>query len=449
VVRLSYYKGLLLSDYYAPGLKWSDEFKKYIGFAYKYRDVLEYFKREEIEIEDNVLDTLPFPMIEDKITLRDYQAKALFFWNRAGKRGIIVLPTGAGKTAVGIKAITKVKTSTLILVPTIDLLDQWYEKIKDSLNYSPGRIGGGYDELKAITVITYDSAYTRVEEIGNKFAFVIFDEVHHLPSEGYSQVAQMLASPYRLGLTATPEREDSRHKLLPDLVGPVVFRLRTSDLAGKYLAEFEIKKIYVSLTDEEKKKYEELRKKLKQFLSSRNMKLDSLESFHKLVKLAGRDPEAREALLAWHTALRISVNSKAKIEKLRELLDEYCNEKENKIIIFTRDVEMAYNVSREFLIPVVTYKTSKDERSEILRKFKGGKYKVIVASSVFDEGVDIPDANIGIVLGGYGTSRQMLQRLGRILRKKEGEKNKALLIEIVTKGTSDYNLSKRRHRATV
>ncbi|BDC18178.1 DEAD/DEAH box helicase family protein [Acidianus sp. HS-5] len=447
MVRLSYYKGLIVSDYYAPGLKWNDDFKKYIGFAYKYRDVLEYFKNEGVEIQDEVLNTLPFPVVEDKLTLRDYQAKALFFWNRARRRGIVVLPTGAGKTSIGIKAIAKVKASTIIIVPTIDLLDQWYDNIQEFLNYSPGRVGGGYDELKAITVITYDSAYTRVEEIGNKFAFVIFDEVHHLPSEGYSQMAQMLASPYRLGLTATPEREDSKHRLLPDLVGPIVFRLKTSDLAGKYLAEFEIRKIYVSLTDEEKNRYDELRRKLKEFLASKKMRLDSLYSFHRFVKLASRDQEAREALLAWHNALRIAVNSRAKIEKLRELLNEYDNEK-NKIIIFTRDVEMAYSISREFLIPVVTYKTSKDERSEILRKFKEGKYSVIVASSVFDEGVDVPDANIGILLGGYGTSRQMLQRLGRILRKKE-ENNKALLIEIITKGTSDYNLSKRRHRATV
>lgn len=89
----------------------------------------------------------------------------------------------------------------------------------------------------------------------------------------------------------------------------------------------------------------------------------------------------------------------------------------------------------------MTYKTSKDERFEILSKFKEGNYRVIVASTVFDEGVDIPDAEIAIIMGGYGTKRQFIQRLGRILR---GRGKKALLIEIVTKGTADYRLSKRR-----
>lgn len=115
-----------------------------------------------------------------------------------------------------------------------------------------------------------------------------------------------------------------------------------------------------------------------------------------------------------------------------------------KIIIFTRNTSMVYEISRLFLIPAVTYKTNKQERIEILEKFRSGKYNVIVTSSVLDEGIDVPDASIGIVLGGYGTSRQFIQRLGRILRKKENKK--ARLIEIITKGTSDYNLSKRRRQ---
>ncbi|ARM75066.1 DEAD/DEAH box helicase [Acidianus manzaensis] len=444
MVNLRYFKGLLLSDFYAPGFKWNDELKSYVALAYKYRDTLSYFRENNTEIIDNVLDLLPFPIIQDEIKLRKYQIDALKSWLKY-KRGIIVLPTGAGKTVVGLKAISKLKVSTVIIVPTIDLIDQWYTAITSNLNFQAGRIGGGYNELKGITIMTYDSAYSRVEELGNKFYFAIFDEAHHLPSEGYSQIAEMLVAPYRLGLTATPERQDGKHVLLPKLVGPVVYRISTSELSGKYLAEFEIKKIYVELTDQEKQMYLMYRKQLSDFLEKAKIRLNSLYAFHRLLRLAGRNARAREALLAWHNAVNISVNSESKIQKLRELLNQYKNE---KIIIFTRDVEMAYRVSKEFLIPAVTYKTPKDERNEILRKFKESKYNVIVTSSVFDEGVDVPDATIGIILGGYGTSRQMLQRLGRILRKKEN-KNKALLIEIVTKGTSDYNLSRRRSHAAI
>ncbi|AWR98205.1 DEAD/DEAH box helicase [Acidianus sulfidivorans JP7] len=445
MVTLRYFKGLLLSDFYAPGFKWNEELKCYAALGYKYRDTISYFTENDIKIKDNVLDLLPFPDIQEEIRLRKYQIDSLKAWIKAGKRGVIVLPTGAGKTLVALKAISKLKVSTLVIVPTIDLINQWYSAINSHLRFQSGRVGGGYDEIKGITVMTYDSAYSRVEEIGNKFYFVIFDEVHHLPSEGYSQIAEMLIAPYRLGLTATPERQDGKHILLPKLVGPIVYSISASELSGQYLAEFEIKKIYVELTDNEKQLYLMYRKQLENFLNKAKIRLDSLYSFHKLLRLAGRDPKAREALLAWHNAVNIAVNSESKIEKLRELLNKFQNE---KIIIFTRDVEMAYRVSKEFLIPVVTYKTQKDERNEILRKFKEGKYRVIVTSSVFDEGVDVPDASIGIILGGYGTSRQMLQRLGRILRK-DDNKNKALLIEIVTKGTSDYNLSKRRSHATI
>ena len=437
MVHLRYFKGLILSDAYAPGMRWSDELKSYTALAFKYRDIKKYFVENDVKIEEEVFDTLPFPIINDKITLRDYQEEAVKAWLKT-KRGVIVLPTGAGKTQVALKIISLLRVPTLIVVPTIDLINQWREKIIKYLGVEPGIIGGGEDSLKGITIITYDSAYSRAEELGNKFLLLIFDEVHHLPSEGYSMIAQLFASPYRLGLTATPERDDGKHDLYPILVGPIVYRKDFKDLSGKYLATFKIIRVYTSLTEEEKKKYKELRKKLKDFLSSRGMELKSLSDFHKLVSLATKDKEAREALLAWHEALNIAVNSESKIEKLRELLEQFKGE---KIIIFTRDTQLAYKISKLFLIPAVTYKTDKDERKEILEKFKNNEYKVIVASTVFDEGVDIPDASVAIVLGGYGTKRQFLQRLGRILRGKDKE---ALMIEVVTKGTVDYRLSKKR-----
>jgi len=437
VVYLKYFKGLILSDAYAPGMKWSDELKAYSALAFKYRDIKRYFIEKNVNIEENVFNTLPFPIVKDKIELRDYQAEAVRAWLKS-KRGVIVLPTGAGKTQVALKIISTLKVPTLIIVPTIDLVNQWKERIIKYLDFEPGVIGGGEDSLKGITVITYDSAYTRAEELGNKFLLLVFDEVHHLPSEGYTTMAQLFASPYRLGLTATPEREDGKDKLYPILVGPIVYRKEFKELSGKYLATFRVVRVYTSLTEKEAEKYKELRKKLKDFLSSRRMKLNSLSDFHKLVRLAAKDKEAREALLAWHESVNIAVNSESKIDKLRELLEQY---KDEKILIFTRDTHMAYKISKLFLIPVVTYKTNKDEREEILEKFKNGIYKVIVVSTVFDEGVDVPDASVAIVLGGYGTKRQYLQRLGRILRGKDKE---ALMIEVVTKGTADYRLSKKR-----
>lgn len=441
---LRYSKGLLMSDIYAPQLEWNERAKCYIGYAKNYPLVLNYFQESEIEYKDDVLNLVPFPKVKEVEGLRDYQRKAIEAWSKKG-RGIVVLPTGAGKTMVGLAAISKTKISTLIVVPTVDLLYQWAKSVENVLGTKPGIVGNGEDDIRGITVITYDSAYTRAEGLGNKFGMLIFDEVHHLPSEGYSQIGLLFASPYRLGLTATLEREDGRHRVLPSLVGPVVFRMDVNQLKGKYVSDFEVKRIYVELKEEEVERYTELRKKMNSYLRKKRIKMSSLKDFRKLVYLASREKEGREALLAWQEALRLAVNSESKMDKLREILSNMIND---KVIIFTRDTFMAYKISREFLIPAITYKTPKDEREDILERFKEGEYKVIVTSSVLDEGVDVPDANVAIMMAGYGTRRQFLQRLGRILRKKEGKS--ALLIELVTKNTSDHGLSvRRRKNATV
>jgi superfamily II DNA or RNA helicase len=153
----------------------------------------------------------------------------------------------------------------------------------------------------------------------------------------------------------------------------------------------------------------------------------------------GRDPKAREALLARNRALKIAVNSEAKLDLLAEKLEVY---KEEKVLIFTLYNDLVYTVSKRFLIPAVTHQTSREERREILTNFSEGKYRVIVTSQVLDEGVDVPDASVGIVLGGTGSKREFVQRLGRLLRKKEGKVAK--LIEIISKETVEVNISRRR-----
>ncbi len=442
MATLRYSKGILISDTYAPQLRLNDRTKSYIGYGKDYLDVLTYFNESEIEVRDYVMDLLPFPQVREVTRLRDYQRKATEKWS-INKRGIVVLPTGAGKTMVGLKAIDVCRVASLIVVPTIDLLYQWAKAVEDNLGVKAGIIGNGENEVKGITVTTYDSLYTRAEELGNKFGLLVFDEVHHLASQGYSEAARIFASPYRLGLTATPEREDGRHKVLPSLVGPVVFRMDVNQLRGKYVSDFEIKRIYVELKDDEAERYRELREKMHKYLKRKKMRLSSLSDFKRLIYLASKEKEGREALLAWQEALRLAVNSESKVDKLREILGQMSHE--DKVLIFTRDTFMAYKLSREFLLPAVTYKTPKEEREEILGKFKSGEYRVVVTSSVLDEGVDVPDANVAIMMAGYGTKRQFLQRLGRILRKKEGKN--AVLIELVTKNTSDHGLSTRRRRS--
>ncbi|EQD66766.1 DNA repair helicase, partial [mine drainage metagenome] len=140
--------------------------------------------------------------------------QALSMWEGNGKRGVVVLPTATGKTHIGIEAIAKVSESSLVVAPTIELVQQWRSKLQSSLGVEIGQLGGEVREIREITVSTYDSAYLMAEKLGNRFKLLIADEVHHMASEQYSQIAKMFASPYRLGLSATYERTDGLQELL-------------------------------------------------------------------------------------------------------------------------------------------------------------------------------------------------------------------------------------------
>ena len=177
------------------------------------------------------------------------------------------------------------------------------------------------------------------------------------------------------------------------------------------------------------------------YLTKRNVTIRSAADFQRFIMATGRDPAAREALLARNHALKVALNSEAKLHLLAEKLDDFRNE---KVLIFTLHNELVYNISRRFLIPAITYQTPREERREILASFGSGKYRTIVTSQVLDEGVDVPDASVGIVLSGTGSTREYIQRLGRILRKVEGKT--ARLVEIISRETIEAGIARRRHQ---
>ena len=407
--------------------------------ALYYSDIIEYMKNSKIDFNDYVFsDSIPSPDYSDDqqqkknggkdashlassspaLLLRDYQQKALDNWISARMRGSIVLPTGSGKTVVGIKAIEKANASALIIVPTLDLMDQWTSVLaKYFLNAKIGNLGGGVDDIQSITVSTYDSAYLRAPLLGNRFLLVIFDEVHHLAALGYRTIAEQMAAPFRLGLTATIEREDELHRDLPKLVGHVVYHASPGLLAkNKHLAQYEIERRKVELLPEELEEYKQNMQIYRQGMNKLGAKLGyAALTLEKLIMMSGKNPVARESLLARNRATDIALNSKAKIEELREILAE---NKGSKTIIFTQHNSLVHQISDNFLIPFITYKTNKDERQDVLQGFKEGRYMAIVTSKVLDEGVDVPDAELGIIVSGTGSAREFIQRLGRLLRPK-------------------------------
>jgi len=443
--RLWFDKGTLLlkGEVGTPYGKWDPRSGCYRLKASHYKDALEYFKESRIRYEDDVPNPPPLEQLKSNVELRAYQNKALDNWRRAGNRGVLVLPTAAGKTFIALKAIELLRTQTLIIVPTLDLIDQWRKRVRECLGVEAGVVGGGENTVRMVTVSTYDSAYSQAAQLGNKFMFLVFDEVHHLASPGYMQIGEMYIAPYRMGLTATYERSDQRHALLPLIVGDPVYSIDIEELAGKHLSPYTYEKVLVELTPEEQQTYEAEMSVFKNYLRQRRIVLKSAADFQRFIMTTGRDPHAREALLARNRALRVAVNSEAKLNLLAQRLEAY---KYEKILIFTLYNDLVYTISRRFLIPAVTYQTPREERREILVNFGNGKYKVIVTSQVLDEGMDVPDASVGLILGGTGSTRETVQRLGRILRKKEGKTAK--LVEIISKETVEVGISRRRRLKT-
>ena len=417
------------------------------ALALHYQDIIAYLQNSGIQYEDNVMELIPIQNLRIEninLSLRAYQKKAIENWIKVGKKGCIILPTGSGKTIIAIKLIEIINSSTLIVVPTLDLMEQWTKFLsKYFQKLEIGNIGGGIFNITGITVSTYDSAYIRSSFIGNKFAFVIFDELHHLAAPGYRTIAEQFASPYRLGLTATYEREDNLHVDFPRLVGGIVYQSSVNELArDKHLASFTVEKRYVKLLPEEEIEYQKNYDQYLSFLHKLGLRYDHI-ALQKLIMISGKNQYARNALLARNKALDIALNSQSKIAELRKILSENPN---RKTIIFTQHNKLVYLISNNFLIPFITHKSSKQEREDALNGFRDGRYRVLVTSKVLDEGVDVPDAELGIIVSGTGSKREFIQRLGRLLRTKPNFTN-AKLIEIISSGTSEINTSVRRKQA--
>ena len=424
-----------------PGVAWDDRGLVARAPAHRYADLRDALRERGVDFEDEVATPA-----EERLSLlhaydlRPYQEEAVAAWHKAGNRGVVELPTGAGKTVVAVDAIATLGVPTLVVVPTIDLLDQWRRELETEFDVAVGQFGGGEQTQAPITISTYDSAYLRAEDIGGDFGFVVFDEVHHLGGEGYRDAARLLSAPARLGLTATFERPDGAHEVVEELVGPKVYEAAVDDLVGDHLADYEIRRIEVALGPEERQAYEDAQGTFVDYLKRSNLSLRSGSDYRKLVMRSGNDPKAREALLAKQRARRIMMNADAKVETLGRLLDRH---RDDRVIVFTAHTDLVYRLSERYLLPAITSETGAAERREILERFREGTYSRVVTANVLDEGVDVPDANVAVVLAGSGSEREFTQRLGRILRPNE-DGGRALLYEVVSEETAEEQVADRR-----
>jgi superfamily II DNA or RNA helicase len=370
---------------------------------------------------------------------RPYQSEALAAWSAHRGRGVVVLPTGAGKSHVALLAIDAKRRSTLVVAPTLDLVRQWFDLLTAAFGAPVGLVGGGEHDVQPLTVTTYDSAFIHMEHLGARFGLIVFDECHHLPSAGYSLAGRASLAPFRLGLTATPERADGREADLASLIGPVVYRKDIVELSGDYLAEYDVERVSIELSPDERAEHDAERTIYREFVRSHAIRMSQPSGWGQFILHASQSAEGRRAMTAYRRQRELAFAPSAKLEYLEHLVHAH---RKDRAILFTQDNATAYAVARRFLVPVITHQTKVRERSAILAGLAEGTYRAVATSKVLNEGVDVPDANVAVILSGSGSVREHVQRLGRILRKKGNKR--AVLYELVTEATTETFTSDRR-----
>ena len=468
-------------------LVWDDRIGAYRGLAIHHRALVRHLTHAGSDFRD---EARAYPeLLLDPSGLPEpypHQRAALEAWSR-GKWGIVELPTGSGKTLLALRAICAVQRGTLILVPTLELLAQWCAVLETHLGIRPGVIGGGSHRLEPVTVCTYASAYRKGEHFGNRFCLVVFDECHHLAGAGYARIADGLIAPYRLGLSATiggaandgaanhgaandgaPMDDSPRDNSWPSppagggsgagggpngqaggvfstgealkpLTGPVVYRVSIAELSGGVLAPYRVETLEADLSPQERADYAEARGVYRDFAKGAGIVVDSAAGWKRFVFAASRTPEGRQALEAFYRQRRIAFAPEAKFETLADILSRH---RDSRVLIFTNDNATAYEVSRRFLLPIITHQTKVSERRVIMERFRGNRWPFLVTSRVLNEGVDVPEVNVAVVLSGTASVREHVQRLGRILRKAPGKE--AVLYEVISRTPAEQHVSRRR-----
>jgi superfamily II DNA or RNA helicase len=382
-------------------------------------------------------ETVTFPRVELN-KLRPDQEDAMVAWMHAS-HGVVVMPTGSGKTEVALHIVRALATHTLFVAPTRALAYQLAGRLEDALGVDVGFIGDQTFRLRPICVTTYQSAGVKMEFLGDYFKLVVYDECHHLPGDLRGDAARFAAAPYRLGLTATPRRSDGREDEYEELIGPICHQTAIGDLRGTVLAKYQIRRIPVYLTDSEQEHYDALGRTIRDHMAE-GRKTNPQYDWQDVSSNSGRDPAARHAFLARLKRKSIEDHAAAKLDVLEDLLREHMQQ----VVVFTASNIMARTVSLRFLIPCILAHTQKKERKMILDGYESGQFRAIVANRVLNEGIDVPAAKVGIVIGGTGSEVESVQRLGRILRKKGVQE--ATLFEVVCADTGEEARSRKRRR---
>ena len=425
-----------------PYLTWDERVHAWRTEAMNHPRLMEDAAAYRLDLSDEARQFFDCPPLHVNLPpLRPDQEAAVAAWERAGWRGVIVKPTGTGKTEIALATIARHQVSALVVAPLRDLMYQWQRRIRQGLGVEAGVLGDGRREIWPITVTTYDSAWIHMKEIGNRYRLIVYDEAHHLPGPSLHESALDCLAPMRLGLTATPWRADGRDRMLADLIGPVVYEEQISQARGRTLADYAVIRVPIYLTEAEQTEFDRLSRRIRAYVARRRRESREFDWKEDLAKLSRTDPEAKEILRCYRRKLVLIHRSAEKLRVVEDILRLHPTE---PCVIFTASNRMALDVSARFLIPALTAHSDKRERNVVLDAFAKGTIRALAACEVLNEGWDAPAVKVGVVLGGERGAREAVQRLGRLLRK-SGDRL-ARLYEVVVEETPEVGRARRRTR---
>lgn len=422
-----------------PGVLWDPRTRTWRAAAHRLSSLRKELDARGTPIIDPGSQWRITPTDSARLALREYQKQALAAWTGFERRGVVVLPTGAGKTRVAIAAILETGLPTVILCPTRALAATWVSELERWIGGPIGLVGDGERRIDRITVMTFESAYRHMDTYGDRFGLLVVDEVHHFASGARIEALEASPAIARLGLTATlAPLTSAQEERIAEVVGRVVFELCFSDLVGTHLAPVRVQRVAVRLDSEERASYDAMMGPFREFARSFFAAYPGAD-YESMTRALSRSPDGRLAIESRAKAAELAAFPRAKRRLTTHLLGAH---RVDKSLVFTAFAANAYDVARENLVPVITGETPVAERREILARFAVGRYRSVVSARVLNEGIDVPDARVAIIVAGALGRREHIQRIGRVVRPAEGKQ--ALVYELITADTSDERRARRR-----
>jgi superfamily II DNA or RNA helicase len=353
--------------------------------------------------------------------LRQWQEEALALW-REQRRGIVEVVTGGGKTVFALACLGETKISTtLIVVPTTALLDQWWEEASAffGLRLDDIHIISGALRMRSGTInIAVLNTASKLAAAGRTIpCFLVVDECHKAASKKFRDVLDIPAVA-TLGLSATPDRpyDAGLEDVLIPALGPVIYKYTYREaLRDGVIVPFALRNIVFELEEKDQKDYDKLTGAI-----ARSIK-----------KLGIEAPETISLMLRRARVLNLSTN------RIRLALKIISSHRTKKIIVFHEDIH-ACNVIQQVLeeahIRSGVYHSALPlrKRAEVLSQYRAGALNVLVTCRALDEGFNVPETEIGIIAASTATRRQRIQRLGRVLRPISGKDTATVFTLVAT-----------------